>query len=106
VLLLYNQLVAQARACIPQVSDSTSTISVEFHNTVRVFKAAWLCCPVKVQELHPNAPSVQELKLFEFFTWCCDCRTCWRASKLFGHCRWCTNWNRRGESGVTWDGSS
>jgi hypothetical protein len=39
---------------------------VEFHNIVRAFKAAKLCCPVK--ELHPNAASVQELKQFGFFT--------------------------------------
>jgi hypothetical protein len=43
-------------------------ISIQFHNIVRAFKAARLCCPVKVQELHPNSASVQELKQFGFFT--------------------------------------
>lgn len=41
---------------------------MEFRDTVRAFKAARLCCPVKVQELHPNAACVQELKQFGFFT--------------------------------------
>ncbi|KAK3748695.1 hypothetical protein QZH41_018187 [Actinostola sp. cb2023] len=41
--------------------------SVEFRSTVRAFKAARLCCPVKVQELHPNAASVQALKSLVFF---------------------------------------
>ena len=66
---LYSQLVAQAKACIsPGFMFYQHKFSVEFHNIVRAFKAARLCCPVKVQELHPNAASVQELKQFGFFT--------------------------------------
>ncbi|CAB4025203.1 RNA-directed DNA polymerase from transposon BS, partial [Paramuricea clavata] len=66
---LYSQLVAQAKACIfPGFMFYQHKFSVEFHNIVRAFKAARLCCPVKVQELHPTAASVQELKQFGFFT--------------------------------------
>ena len=69
------------KACItPGFRFYQHKFSVEFHDTVREFKAARLCCPVKVQELHPNAryimcyymqcnicptiTSVQELKQF------------------------------------------
>ena len=73
------------KACItPGFRFYQHKFSVEFHDTVREFKAARLCCPVKVQELHPNAryimcyymqcnicptiTSVQELKQFGYFT--------------------------------------
>ena len=41
---------------------------MQFHNIVRAFKAARLCCPIQVQALHPTAASVQELKQFSFIT--------------------------------------
>ena len=40
--------------------------SQEFHDLVRAFKSARLCCPVQVQNLHPNAASVAELWKFSF----------------------------------------
>ncbi|KAK3749798.1 hypothetical protein QZH41_000861 [Actinostola sp. cb2023] len=66
---LYNQLIAKAKDCInPGFQYFQRKFSVEFRSTVRAFKAARLCCPVKVQELHPNAASVQALKEFGFFS--------------------------------------
>ena len=68
-MALYNQLVAQAKACInPGFRFYQQKFSVQFHNIVRAFKAAHLCCPIQVQALHPTAASVQELKQFSFIT--------------------------------------
>ena len=65
---LYNQLVAQGKACInPGFRFYQHKFSVQFYDTVRAFKAARLCCPIQVQHLHPTAASIQELKLFGFF---------------------------------------
>ena len=64
-MALYNQLVAQAKACInPGFRLYQQKFSVQF----RAFKAARLCCPMQVQALHPTAASVQELKQFSFIT--------------------------------------
>ena len=42
---LYNQLVAQAKACItPGFRFYQHKFSMEFRDTVRAFKAARLCC--------------------------------------------------------------
>ena len=41
---------------------------MQFHNIVRAFKAACLCCSIQVQAPHPTAASVQELKQFSFIT--------------------------------------
>ena len=38
----------------------------EFHDLVRAFKSARLCCLVQVQNLHPNAASLAELWKFSF----------------------------------------
>ena len=66
---LYNQLVAQAKACInPGFRFYQQKSSVQFLNIVLAFKAARLCCPVQVQALRPTAASVQELKQFSFIT--------------------------------------
>ena len=66
---LYNQLAAQTKACIdPGFRFYQHKFSMEFHNTVRAFKAARLCYLMKVQELHPTAASVQKLKQFGFFS--------------------------------------
>lgn len=66
---LYNQLVAQVKACInPGLRFYQQKFSVQFHNIVRAFKDASLCCPIQVQALHPTAASVQELKQFSFIT--------------------------------------
>ena len=35
--------------------------SQEFHGLIHAFKSARLCCPVQVQQLRPNAASVEEL---------------------------------------------
>ena len=68
-LLPPNQLVAQAKACInPGFRFYQQKFNVQFHNIVRAFKAARLCCPIQVQALHPTAASVQELKQFSFIT--------------------------------------
>ena len=68
-LLPPNQLVAQAKACInPGFRFYQQKFSVQFHNIVRAFKAARLCCPIQVQALHPTAASVQELKQISFIT--------------------------------------
>ena len=68
-MALYNQLVAQGKACInPGFRFYQQKFSVQFHNVVRAFKAARLCCPVQVQALRPTAVSVQELKQFSFIT--------------------------------------
>ena len=68
-MALYNQIVAQAKACInPGFRFYQQKFSVQFHNIVRAFKAARLCCPIQVQALHPTAASVQELKQFSFIT--------------------------------------
>lgn len=66
---LYNQLVAQGKACInPGFRFYQTKFSLQFRDIVRAFKAARLCCPMQVQQLHPTAASIQELKLFGFFT--------------------------------------
>ena len=68
-MALYNQLVAQGKACInPGYRFYQQKFSVQFHNVVRAFKGARLCCPVQVQALRPTAVSVQELKQFSFIT--------------------------------------
>ncbi|CAH3036193.1 unnamed protein product, partial [Pocillopora meandrina] len=54
--VLCNQLMAQAKACIqPGFQFYHQKFSVQFHGTVRAFKAARLCCPVQVQALNPTA---------------------------------------------------
>ena len=69
VLLYTISWLHKQKSALPQVSDSTGTISVEFHDTARAFKAARLCCPVKVKELDPNeSASVQEMEQFGVFT--------------------------------------
>ena len=68
-MALYNQLVAQAKACInPGFRFYQQKFSVQFHDIVRAFKAACLCCPMQEQALRPTAVSVQELKQFRFIT--------------------------------------
>ena len=50
------------------VSDKSLVRCTIFHNIVRTFKVARLCCPMRVQALRPTAVSVQELKQFSFIT--------------------------------------
>ena len=65
--MLCNQLMAQAKACIqPCFQFYHQKFSVQFHGTVRAFKAAHLCCPVQVQALNPTAASLEELRNFPF----------------------------------------
>ena len=65
--VLCNQLMAQAKACIqPGFQFYHQKFSVQFHGTVRAFKAARLCCPVQVQALNPTAASLEELRNFLF----------------------------------------
>ena len=68
-MALYNQLVAQAKACINSgFRFYQQKFKVQFHNIVRAFQAARLCCPIQVQALHLTAASVQELKQISFIT--------------------------------------
>lgn len=65
--VMYNQLMAQAKACIqPGLNFYQQKFSVQFHNTVRAFKVARLCCPVQVQALKPTAASLDEFRNFPF----------------------------------------
>lgn len=58
---------AQAKASIqPGFQFYHQKFSVQFHGTVRAFKAARLCCPVQVQALNPTAASLEELRNFPF----------------------------------------
>ena len=64
---MYQQLMAQAKACIqPGLHFYLQKFSVQFHSTVRAFKAARLCCPVQVQHLNPTAASLEEFRNFPF----------------------------------------
>ena len=66
-LAVFNQLVARTKACItPGLHFFQQKFSQEFHDLVRAFKSARLCCPVQVQHLRPNAASVEELRKFKF----------------------------------------
>ena len=63
----FNRLMAQAKACIqPGLQFFQQKFSVQFHDTVRAFKAARLACPVQVQTLNPTARSLEELRNFPF----------------------------------------
>ena len=62
-----NQLVTRTKQCIsPALRFFQRKFSQEFHDLVRTFKSARLCCPVQVQNLHPNAASLAELRKFSF----------------------------------------
>ena len=66
-LALCNQLVTRTKQCIsPGLRFFQRKFSQEFHDLVRAFKSARLCCPVQVQNLHPNAASLAELRKFSF----------------------------------------
>ena len=63
----YQQLMAQAKACIqPGLNFFQQKFSVQFHNTVRAFKVARLCCPEQVQHLKPTADCLEEFRNFPF----------------------------------------
>ena len=58
---LYSQLILQAKACIkPGLQFYQQKFSGQFHAIVRAFKAAHLCCPVRIQSLNPTAGSLKE----------------------------------------------
>ena len=64
---MYQQMMAQAKACIqPGLHFYQQKFSVQFHSTVRAFKAARLCCPVQVQHLNPTAAFLEEFRNFPF----------------------------------------
>ena len=64
---VFNQLVDKAKACItPGLRFFQRKFSNEFHNLVRAFKSARLCCPVQVQQLRPTVASLAELRNFSF----------------------------------------
>ena len=66
-LALCNKLVTKTKQCIsPGLRFFQRKFSEEFHDLVRAFKSARLCCPVQVQNLHPNAASLAELRKFSF----------------------------------------
>ena len=50
----------------PGLNFYQQEFSVEFHDTVRAFKAVRLCCPVQVQALRPTAATLEELRYFPF----------------------------------------
>ena len=55
----------RTKQCIsPALRFFQRKFSQEFHDLVRTFKSARLCCPV--QNLHPNAASLAELRKFSF----------------------------------------
>ena len=59
-LALCNQLVTRTKQCIsPGPRFFQRKFSQEFHDLR-------LCCPVQVQNLHPNATSLAELRKFSF----------------------------------------
>ena len=65
----FNRLMAQAKAYFqPGLQFFQQKFSVQFHDTVRAFKAACLACPVQVQTLNPTARSLEELRHFPFVT--------------------------------------
>ena len=66
-LALCNQLVTRTKQCIsPGLRFFQRKFSQEFHDLVHAFKSTRLCCPVQVQNLHPNATSLAELQKFSF----------------------------------------
>eukprot|EP00112_Aurelia_sp_Birch-Aquarium-sp1_P014586 Seg3162.1 transcript_id=Seg3162.1/GoldUCD/mRNA.D3Y31 product="hypothetical protein" protein_id=Seg3162.1/GoldUCD/D3Y31 len=65
--VLFNQFMAQAKSCIrPGFLYYLEKFNVEFHDVVRAFRGARLCCPVQVQSLNPTADSLQLLRNFPF----------------------------------------
>ena len=67
-LPVYNQqLVAKAKASIdPGLHFFQRKFSQQFYENVRAFRSARLCCPVQIQQLHPTAASMEELRRFRF----------------------------------------
>ena len=66
-LALCSQLVTRTKQCIsPGLRFFQRKFSQEFHDLVNAFKSARPCCPVQVQNLHPNAASLAELRKFSF----------------------------------------
>ena len=64
---LFNQLITQAKECIiPGFRFYQQKFSNELHSVVRAFRSARMCCLVQVQQLHPTAASVDELRNFSF----------------------------------------
>ena len=60
-LALCNQLVTRTKQCIsPGLRFFQRKFSQEFHDLVRAFKSARLCCPVQVRNLHPNAAGLRK----------------------------------------------
>ena len=61
---LFNRLIAQTKAYVPPgLNFYQQKFSVQFHDTVRAFKAARLCCPVQVQALRATAATLEELAI-------------------------------------------
>ena len=59
-LALCNQLVTRTKQCTnPGLRFFQRTFSQEFHDLVRAFKSARLCCPVQVRNLYPNAAGLR-----------------------------------------------
>ena len=62
---VYNRLVVKAKACItPGLRFYQRKFIQEFHNLVRAFRSARLCCPVQVKNFRPTAASFLELRNF------------------------------------------
>ena len=64
---IYNQLMSRAKACIrPGLNFYTRKFSVQFRDTAKAFRAARVCCLVRVQALRPTSASLEELRNFPF----------------------------------------
>ena len=72
---LFNRLITQAKACVrPGMNFYQQTFSVQFHDTVKAFKAARLCYPMRVQGLRATrvtnsgatAATLEEFRNFPF----------------------------------------
>ena len=58
---------AQAKSCIrPGFQYYLEKFNNEFHDVVRAFRGARLCCPIQVKSLNPTAESLQLLWNFPF----------------------------------------
>lgn len=69
--------------------------SREVTGTIRTFKAARLCSPMKV---HAKALPIIESKAIWIVCRCCDCQVCQKTSRVSTHCIWFKYWNRGRES--------
>jgi hypothetical protein len=106
VLLLYNQLVAQAKACITPGFRfyQHNQCGISWHSPC--IQSCLIVLPSESARTTSKCTLCARTEAIRIFHSMLRLPNLLKSFKLFGHCRWCSNWNRRGESGVTWDGSS